>query len=447
VRRPTDHPSLTTVQDVRRLSAEELRWAPPVRLTGHCTYSDPDFNTNFFVDNHGDGIAFDNPEGGHPCPPGARAQLSGVAFSGSPTPRLVKVRVQELGAKDPVPSVPLRADQLVDVRHDYAPVRLKGIIRDAGIEGVGRLYLKLHVGDRTVETRVLTFAGAVPELLIDSEVEIAGVLEADFDTRGVPAGFRLFVSRLQDVVTTRLATPVAQIPHSTVLSVSGDSALGRWVRLTGTISGDAAGNRTELTDETGTIDLALAMGEEIDSGHADILGFISRPQSGLVLADARTARSLEGSSTDGRTYTHVRSIRRVSSQQANRHEPVRLRSVLVTFFDPVELLIFVQDRDTGIYVDGSRFKSMASSTLVDLRRKSGSPLRCAWSVTPRKRLLLPPCAWKRFWRGDKTATGSRWTALSKPPGLAPTDSPHCNWARGRTLSKCKPCGRLRSQRI
>ncbi len=256
----------------------------------------------------------------------------------------------------------------MDVRHDYAPVRLKGIIRDAGIEGVGRLYLKLHVGDRTVETRVLTFAGAVPELLIDSQVEIAGVLEADFDTRGVPAGFRLFVSRLQDVVTTRLATPVAQIPHSTVLSVSGDSALGRWVRLTGTISGDAAGNRTELTDETGTIDLALAMGEEIDSGHADILGFISRPQSGLVLADARTARSLEGSSTDGRTYTHVRSIRRVSSQQANRHEPVRLRSVLVTFFDPVELLIFVQDRDTGIYVDGSRFKSHAfrPGDLVDI---------------------------------------------------------------------------------
>jgi signal transduction histidine kinase len=337
---------------------------------GHCTYSDADFNTNFFADDHGDGIAFDNPEGGHRCAPGARAELSGIAFSGSPTPRLVKARVQDFGTQGPVPSIALRAEQLADVRHDYASVRLRGVIRDAGIEGVGRLYLKLRVGDRTVEARVLTFAGAVPELLIDSEVEIAGVLEADFDTNGAPAGFRLFVNGLEDVVTTRLATPVAEAPRQTVLSVSDERALGseHWVRLFGKISGDAAGTRRTLTDKTGTIDLAPALGEDIDAGEADILGFVSRSPARPLLTEARTARSLEGSPTDGRTFTDVRSIRRVSSQEANRHEPVRLRSVLVSFFDPIEVLIFVQDGDTGIYVDGSRFKSHAfrPGDLVDL---------------------------------------------------------------------------------
>jgi len=370
LRRPGSHRSPATVQDVRRLTAEELRWAPPVRLIGHCTYSDADFNTNFFVDDHGDGIAFDNPEGGHPCVPGARAQLSGIAFSGSPTPRLVKVRIQEFGSQDPIPSVPLQPEQLADVQHDYAPVRLRGVIRDAGIEGVGRLYLKLRVGDRTVEARVLTFAGAVPELLIDSEVAIEGVLEADFDMNGAPAGFRLFVNGLPDVVTTRPATPVAELPRQTVVALSDDRALGKdhWVRLSGTVSGDVAGTRAKLTDDTGTIGLVPAMGEDLGVGRAEILGFVTRSQSGPLLTEARTAQSIEGSSASGRTYTDVKSIRRITSQQANRHDPVKLRSVLVTFFDPVEVLIFVQDGDTGIYVDGSRFKSNAfrPGDLVDI---------------------------------------------------------------------------------
>ena len=370
IRRRASLRSLTSVQDVRRLSAEELRWAPPVRLLGHCTYSDADFNTNFFVDEHGDGIAFDNPEGGQPCLPGARAQLSGVAFSGSPTPRLVKARIQEFGAHDPIPSVVLRPEQLADVRHDYAPVRLRGVIRDAGIEGVGRLYIKLHVGDRTVETRVLTFAGAVPELLIDSEVEIEGVLEADFDLTGAPAGFRLFVNGLDDVVTTRPATPVSEVGRQTVSALFGESDLAseHWVRLSGTVSGDAAGTRAKLTDETGTIDLVPAMGEDPAAGAGSILGFVTRSPAGPILTEVRSAASLEGDSTEGQTYTHVSSIRQITSQQASGHDPVRLRSVLVTFFDPVQVLIFVQDGDTGIYVDGSRFKShrFRPGDLVDI---------------------------------------------------------------------------------
>ena len=293
-----------------------------------------------------------------------------MGFSGSPTPRLVKVRVQEFGARDPIPFVALRPEQLADVRHDYAPVRLKGVIRDAGIEGVGRLYLKFHVGDRTVETRVLTFAGAVPELLIDSEVEIEGVLEADFDMNGTPAGFRLFVNGLPDVVIIRPATPVAELPRQTVLALSDARALGRqhWVRLSGTVSGDAAGTRSKLTDDTGTIDLVPAAGEDLGAGEADILGFVTTSSARPLLTEARTARSLQGSSTEGRTYTDVTSIRRISSQEANRHDPVKLRSVLVTFFDPVEVLIFVQDGNTGIYVDGSRFKShpFRPGDLVDI---------------------------------------------------------------------------------
>ncbi len=361
---------LTTVQDVRNLNAEDLRGAPFVRLTGHCTYSDSDFNTNFFVDERGDGIAFDTPDDGRSCAPGTRAELSGIAFSGSPVPRLVKVRVREFGALDPIQSLAPGTEQLGDVRYEYAPVRLKGIVEDAGVEGVGRLYLKLQVGDRSVETRVLTFSSAIPEELIDSEVEIRGVLETVFDMQGRPAGFHLFVNGLKDIVTKTQATPPAQLPRQTVAGASSETSPFRHhrVRLTGTIFGDGVGTRSTLTDETGAIALIPASREVLPTGHAEVLGFIAPSPTGLVLAEARTASSAQEDSSERPTYTDVRSIRHISSQQATRHDPVKFRSVLVTYFDPVLILTFVQDRTGGIYVDASRVKtpSFRAGDLVDL---------------------------------------------------------------------------------
>jgi signal transduction histidine kinase len=371
VRRQAGHDRLTTVKAVKRLSAEELRWALPARLRGHCTYDDGDFNTNFFVDDHGDGIAFDTPEGGQACEPGARAELSGIVFSGSPTPRLVRTRIRKFGTRDPIPSLALQPEQLADVRYEYAPVRLKGVVRDAGIEGVGRLYLKLQVGDRAVEAHVLSYAGAVPEDLIDSETEIQGVIETDFDMNGAPAKFRLFVEELPDVVVTRRATPVTELPRQTVLALSGERSLASQhrMRVSGIVSLIAAGTRAKLSDETGTIDLIPAEGEDLASGAAEILGFVAGPASHPLLTEVRTATSSsQREAPKGRVYGDVRSIRRASLQQARQHDPVRLRSVLVTYFDPLGLEMFVQDRDIGVYVDATRLKSHPFRTgdLVDI---------------------------------------------------------------------------------
>ena len=371
VRRPVVRGQLTTVNDIKRLSAEELLLAPPVRLTGHCTYSDTDLNTNFFVDNHGDGIAFDTPEGGEACESGTRAELSGIAFSGSPTPRLVRTRIRNLGIQDPIPTSELLPEQLADVRYEYAPVRLKGVVRDAAIEGVGRLHLKVQVGDRAVETGVLSYAGAIPEDLIDSEAEINGVLETDFDMNGAAAKSSLFVAQLPDIVITRRATPVAQLPRQTVLALSGERSLSSQhrMRFSGTVSLIAAGTRAKFTDETGTIDLIPAEREDLAAGAAEILGFVAGSASHPLLTEVRTAASsLLQEAPSGRIYRDVKSIRRVSFREAGQHNPVRLRSVLVTFFDPVGFEMFVQERDIGIYVDATRLKSHPFRTgdLVDI---------------------------------------------------------------------------------
>jgi len=364
------HDRLTTVKDVKRLSAEELLWAPPVRLAGHCTYSDTELNTNFFVDNHGDGIAFDTPDGGEACEPGTRAELSGIAFSGSPTPRLVRAQIRKFGIRDPIPSRELLPEQLADVRYEYALVRLRGVVRDATIEGVGRLYLRLQVGDRAVETGVLSYEGAVPEDLIDSEAEIKGVLATDFDMNGAPAKFRLFVEGLPDLVITRKATPVAQLTRQTVLALSRERSLpSHRMRFRGTVSLVAAGTRAKFTDETGTIDLIPADGEDLAAGPAEIFAFAAGSPSHPFLTDVRaTASSLRQEARNSRIYRDVKSIRRLSLREARRHNPVRLRSVLVTYFDPAGLEMFVQDRDLGIYVDVTRLKSHLFRTgdLVDI---------------------------------------------------------------------------------
>jgi signal transduction histidine kinase len=61
--------------------------------------------------------------------------------------------------------------------------------------------------------------------------------------------------------------------------------------------------------------------------------------------------------TDDRLVTHVSSIRKGGMALANQHGPVRLRSVQVTYFDPVELEMFVQEHGVGVYVDVTRLES------------------------------------------------------------------------------------------
>ncbi len=202
------------------------------------------------------------------------------------------MKVRETGAFDPLPYQALRPEQLADVRYQYGPVDLKGVIRDAGVEGVGRLYLILRLGDQTVETRVLTYkVGAVPEDLIDGEVEIKGVLEAYLDMNGTPSSLHLFVNALSDVVTTRSAPPASQVPPETVLSISSGRTRS-WqhrVRLSGTVSGDVVGTRAKLTDGTGTVDVVAALGEEVELGRTEVIGFVDRTPTVPFLASARKA--------------------------------------------------------------------------------------------------------------------------------------------------------------
>ncbi len=357
VRRRQDGHRLTTVHDVITLSAEELRAAPPVHLTGHCTYSDPDFDTNFFLDDQGRGIEFNTPKSGAACAPGTRAELSGIAFFASPTPRLVDAQIKTSNVQDRIPSVALRSDQLADVRFEYAPVRLRGIVRDAVIEGYGRLSITLQVGEWMVEGRVYDYQGLVPEALIDSEVEIEGILETHFDVHGSPMGLRLFINGTPDVVVTRPPPPIATISRRTVMDLRAAREHASWhrVRLAGAVSLNAVGTRAVLTDETGSLDVVPSRAENLRNCVAEILGFVRWSASGLTLTEVRTAASSETAAD--RLVTGVSSIRRGGMALANQHGPERLRSVQVTYFDPVGLEMFVQEHGMGIYLDVTRLKS------------------------------------------------------------------------------------------
>ena len=362
-----DH-RLTTVEDVKGLSAEELKWSWPVHLTGYCTYTDPDLNTNFFVDDRGGGIRFDNPETGENCAAGDRAELSGIAFSGAPAPRLARVRVRKLGRRAAVLTRPVSPEQLLGPAYEFSPIRLRGVVRDARIGGVGRLKLILEAGGRTVETTVRIFDGAIPEALIDSDVVAKGVLEEDFDIHNVAARTRLYVDNVSDLLVTRPAQPPDKLPRKTVVELTALRGIDRErrLRLSGTISHNAAGTRTRLTDETGSIDVTAADGEALVAGPAEVVGFFTPSPLGPMLTQVHAVNA--PSSTARRVFTSLKSIRTASLLEAARHPQVRLRSTLVTFFDPVELSMFVQDQDVGVYVDMTRLTSrnFRSGDLVDL---------------------------------------------------------------------------------
>jgi signal transduction histidine kinase len=362
------HSAVTSVKGIRELSSEQVKRAIPARIHGHCTFTDPDWNANFFADDANEGVRFDNPEDKTACDLGQEAELIGVVAAGSPAPRISSTKLHLLDKRVPYKGIHLEPSQLADPRFEYASVEFNATVRSAGVEGTGRMQLLLQYGPQRIKTTVVTFAGTDIESLVDAEVHVTGVLDTDYDVNGVAGEIRLSMMDMSQLTVVRAAPTPDSVPATNVQQIlARKNASSHRVRLVGSIKENAS---TDIfTDPSGSIPVDFAEGQSPLSGkELELLGFVDVSQVTMKIVDA-SASELTGESSGLRTvFTNVHSIRKLGRRKAARHYPVRLSRVYVTYYDPIQVLMFVQDETGGIYVDTTRLRDLQikPGDLVDL---------------------------------------------------------------------------------
>ncbi len=362
------HSPVTSVQEIRQLSSEQVKRAIPARIHGHCTFTDPDWNANFFADDANEGVRFDNPEGKVTCDVGQEGELTGVVAAGSPAPRISNTKLHLLDKRVPYRGIHLEPSQLTDPRFEYASVEFDATVRSAGVEGTGRMQLLLQYGPERIKTTVVTFAGTDIESLVDSEVHVTGVLDTDYDVNGAAGQIRLSVMDMSELTVIRAAPPPETIPPTNVEQIlARKSPSNHRVRLVGSIKESASS--AVFTDSSGSIPVDFAEGQSPLAGEQlELLGFVDTANGIMKVVDA-SAGELTAEDRDLKTvFTNVRSIRMLGRRKAARHYPVQLSRVLVTYYDPRQVLMFVQDATGGIYVDTTRLRDLpiVPGDLVDL---------------------------------------------------------------------------------
>jgi signal transduction histidine kinase/CheY-like chemotaxis protein len=177
-----------------------------------------------------------------------------------------------------------------------------------------------------------------------------------------------------------LATPGMPEPRHVALPELVDQCDGRWVETAGTIAAADVWEgylRIELVSKTGRLEVRIRDFPIFDFTKlvgvtATVRGVcIAAPAEEAKLADHRLLSSrfadlaphqdvaTEGSSrapipqrrgTDMPPITRVADIRRLTMEEASRHQRVHITGV-VTYFDPAWAMLFVQDATGGIFVD------------------------------------------------------------------------------------------------
>jgi signal transduction histidine kinase/DNA-binding response OmpR family regulator len=390
---------LTTVSQIRSAASAESTGPHKVRFLGTLTLVDLEYRT-LIVENASGGLRVECPENSGELQPGQLVEVTGSAVGGS-DPIIARASVKVLGqAAEPNPAAPSEAD-LSAGHFEYRQVKVRGVVRSFSQQWTGRTAINLWTGHDAVQLRSLLPASPDWKSLVDSEVSVVGVVNSIHDANGKPSTVRIWLAQPGSIRLEHHAEDPAALPLVSIGSVLGldPSHLPQHrVHLSGKsirTSGDSEGT---LTDSTGSIALHdaafLPPGE---SASVELAGFVESESDKIVLNHcAQVGASVAESGPRALPVLQSTSrIRNLSVVEAGRAYPVKLSGV-VTYFDEIERLLFLQDREGGIFVDppASFSGRVDAGTEVEIEGVSEpgdfAPSIIASRITPMGKAPLPP---------------------------------------------------------
>jgi PAS domain S-box-containing protein len=352
-----DLPQLTKTSAVKQLSLSAAKLGYPVRLQGHVTYYDTDWRILYIQDAH-DGINVELAQQNNAIKNGQWVEVEGISAPGNFLPIVSKARVKILGQK-PHPSARLISLTQLDAhKADGQYIQLKCIVHNAYREAQHTV-LEAYDGKEKIRIRIRGFSQAAANNLIDAHIQTEGVLGVIADSARQPIGLDLWVpnenpiSVIEKPLTASNQIPVTSI--STLLSNWKKSLHQHRIRIQGAVMPGKKENTLLVQDKTGIISAQTLFSRPITPGdEVDLIGFADLNSQEPRIIDAIYLRikalAFESKEEKGLPYlTSIKDIRALSSHEAGRGYPIRINGV-ITYFDPMLSMIFIQDGTAAIYI-------------------------------------------------------------------------------------------------
>jgi PAS domain S-box-containing protein len=277
-------PTLTTVAQVRRLSADEARKGYPVRVRAVVTYTESR-RAQFFVQDQTQGIYVAAWRHLIELPAGQEIEVVGRSEPGLFAPIVDSPRVTVLGPAPLPKAIRVSFDDLLTGSLDSQWVEVEGLVR--GVHRVGTS-LRIDVVSIGLSGRlpvtVPNFDGPVPQNLIDTRVRIRGVCAFDFNNRNQPVAVKLLSPALSQVEVLENsasdpfsieATSLKEVMHFDV-----DRGLQRRLRIHGVVTLHAPGRFAYVQE--GEIGMMVSTDQEIELHTGDVIDAVGFPSMGRV---------------------------------------------------------------------------------------------------------------------------------------------------------------------
>jgi len=281
---------LTTVAEVRSLSAVEAEKHYPVKLRGVMTFYDDGLFSRFLQDDTaGIYLQVTNTLA---VQAGQLVEVDGVTGPGEFAPVVVPTSVKVIGEGKIPDAKPSTLDRLLSGAEDSQMVEINGNVRAARFEkSTGNYFVDVVVdGERfTVVTKQLPVAK--PDALLGATVRVRGVCSTLFNHQRQLFGFRLLVPNADGLVVEQAGpanpydTPMQSIDG--LLQFTPQGSLGHRVKVSGTVVYFQPGNALFIQDGSHGLHCQTLLREPLQPGdQVEVLGSPAKGEYTPILEDA-----------------------------------------------------------------------------------------------------------------------------------------------------------------
>jgi signal transduction histidine kinase len=280
-------PTLTHVDQIRRLSPEQASRGYPVRIRGVVTMDAP--SPDFFVQDATAGIYTEgslSPK--YPHVLGQFVEVEGITGPGKFAPVIRETGLRVLGNRT-LPQAQLFVfSELANGQQDSQWSRVRGIVRSVAIDRSSwrETALAMHIasGGGEFNVRVPIFREQDFSSWVDSEVLIEGVCGSLYNANRQLTGILFYVPRLSLI---KIEAPAPEVPLSALLRFSPEPGNRHRVRVRGVVGYQQQGNAIFLQSRGKGLRVLTQQATPLVIGDVvDVFGFPATGDSAPMLEDA-----------------------------------------------------------------------------------------------------------------------------------------------------------------
>lgn len=399
-------PALVQVENIRKLSASDLKSCPPVRIRGNAVYHDVEKKLLYVQDGTA-GVAVLGITNGALVQPGALWEVSGFAVASETAPVIKRASFTRSGAEDVATPVAATTAGMAIGRYDGEWVSFDGIGRR--VEALGEETLLIVArSERSHTVRIRNADAKAVEKFVNADIVIKGVARTMVDSSGQNRGSELLVADLRDIEVEESAPEepfgIPAISIGALKRFRVDASYTKRNLTTGVVT-LAWPNRVFLEDGTNTLEVLVVRPTGLVAGdRAEVLGFPRLTPRGMILEDAIVRARGPREELQAKPVAAQTVLAEGRQGQLVSLEGTLLKQVTAS---PEQLLIVQQDGEPFPVVipemfltpsikqllDGSRIRATGILSLESGERGAPHSFRLLLPDSDSVMLLTPPPWW------------------------------------------------------